>query len=108
MTLTLFHERRRPSRPRRAFTRADDDIIRAMCAAGATAVEIAAELGGRDAETIRHRAWRLGVKPRPLPKWRGHRTTELNCARCAILLAYAPAGHDGLCGWCSEEGEAVP
>jgi len=108
MTLTLFHDRPRPSRRRRAFTRADDDVIRAMCADGATAVEIAETLGERDAETVRHRAWRLKVKPRPLPTWRGYKKTELHCTRCAILLAYAPAGRDGLCGWCCGEGEDVP
>jgi len=108
MTITLSPERPRRSRPHRAFTRADDDVIRAMCADGATAVEIAAALGERDAETVRHRAWRLKVKPRPLPTWKGHRDTESRCARCCILLAYAPAGRDGLCGWCSGEGEAAP
>lgn len=106
MTITISHDRPRPSR-RRAFTADDDATIRAMCADGATAVEIAAALG-RDATNVGHRAWRLGVKTRPLPKWRGHRTTELNCARCGILLAHAPAGRDGLCGWCSGEGEAAP
>lgn len=108
MTITLSPERPRRSRPHRAFTRADDDIIRAMCASGATAVEIAAELGGRDADTIRHRAWRLGVRPQPLPTWRGRKPPAANCARCCVLLAHAPGGRDGLCGWCSGEGEAAP
>jgi len=107
MTITLFHERRRPARPRRAFTADDDATIRAMCADGATAVEIAEALG-RDAETVRHRAGRLGVRPQPLPTWRGYKITELHCARCAVLLAHAPAGRDGLCGWCSGEGRATP
>jgi len=104
MTITVFHERRRPSR-RRSFSADDDATIRAMCADGKTAVEIADALGERDPETVRHRAWRLKVKPRPLPTWKGHRDTESRCARCAILLAYAPAGRDGLCGWCSGQGE---
>jgi transposase-like protein len=32
------------------------------------------------------------------------RTPGTYCARCQILLAAAPAGDAGLCGWCASEG----
>jgi hypothetical protein len=38
---------------------------------------------------------------------RAPQRTPLQCIRCYILLAEAPAGSDGVCGWCERESRGI-
>ena len=104
MTLSLVSERPRRRRGRGTFGRDDEDaIVVAMCAADATVAEIAAAVN-RDTSYVYACVKRLHVQPRRLPVGRpAGQALRPACARCGVLLARAPAGDDGICGWCIEE-----
>ena len=118
MTLTYAYET--ATRPKRSgewrrFTEADDAAIAAMCAAGASYNQIAAELG-RHRDSIRSRAKALGIVKVPVRPGPGAShiidaavasalatVCATHCRRCGVLLTRAPAGHDDVCGWCERE-----
>jgi hypothetical protein len=102
MTLTMAYEFAVPKQQKRHFTPDEDDAIQRMAAEGHTTRQIAAALN-RQVNSVLKRARMLNVvisAGRP-----GHRIMHMttgitHCRRCTILLAAAPAGHDGFCGWC--------
>lgn len=69
--------------------------IAAWRAAGESYPVIARRIGCAHS-SVREACVRWGVKP---PR----QVNPKECARCEILLAAAPAGHNGLCGWCVAE-----
>lgn len=88
---------------RRPFTPEEDATIRKMARDGHTTSQIAGDLG-RQIESVVKRARVIGA---PIThgtpgRRRGPAESAMvgHCARCTILLVCAPAGHDGLCGWC--------
>ena len=101
MTLTMAYEFAVQQKKRR-FTPDEDAAIQRLAAAGHTTRQIAAALN-RQVNSVVRRAQMLNVVISPgRPGHRiMHMTTGItHCRRCTILLAVAPAGHDGFCGWC--------
>lgn len=61
--------------------------------------------------TIEEVAKKFGIQPvtvRIVLNQTHARQKGPHCSRCEILLEAAPAGKDGLCGWCVEELENPP
>ena len=101
MTLTMAYEFAVQQKKRR-FTPDEDAAIQRLAAEGHTTRQIAAALN-RQVNSVLRRAQMLNVVISPgRPGHRiMHMTTGItHCRRCTILLAVAPAGHDGFCGWC--------
>ena len=101
MTLTMAYEFAVQQKKRR-FTPDEDAAIQRLAAAGHTTRQIAAALN-RQVNSVLRRAQMLNVVISPgRPGHRiMHMTTGItHCRRCTILLAAAPAGQDGFCGWC--------
>lgn len=117
-------EVKRPDAPRRprqsTFTPEEDAVLIAMCAGGASYSQMASVFSC-SRYRVQLRVGDLGivkaaVKPGPAAS---HVVTvdpaaaevlalarATHCRRCGVLLTRAPAGVDGMCGWC--EREATP
>ena len=104
MTLTITYER--PPRVRNNAPFSDDEnaTLRAMCAEGVAYEAIATALG-RSRFAVKQQADVLRLEKAPARP--GGRPPAMahagHCRRCGLLLARAPAGHDGLCGHCVKE-----
>ena len=102
MTLTMAYEFAVQKQQKRHFTPDEDAAIQRLAAEGHTTRQIAAALN-RQVNSVLRRAQMLNVVISPgRPGHRiMHMTTGItHCRRCTILLAAAPAGRDGFCGWC--------
>ena len=89
------------------FTPEEDATIVAMRAAGHSTNEIADALG-RDAAEVRAHTRLLRLRAAVPKAKRGPRPKNATsgpgyCRRCTILLARAPAGQGGICGYCAME-----
>ena len=101
MTLTMAYEFAVQQKKRR-FTPDEDAAIQRLAAEGHTTRQIADVLN-RQVNSVLRRAQMLNVvisAGRPGPRIMPNTTGITHCRRCTILLAVAPAGHDGFCGWC--------
>ncbi len=77
--------------------------VTAMRQSGMAERAIADELGV-NLSTVHYALAFWGVKPKAKVQHRRRRLKgEIYCSRCKILLAHAPQGKDGVCGWCLEE-----
>ncbi len=109
MTLRLVSER--PTRNTAPFSDAENVTLRTMCAEGASYNAMSAALGRSPSAIARHVAALDIDKPAAHGGWnamareRKASAPRVACHRCGVLLARAPAGDDGICGWCENENK---
>lgn len=95
-----------PAGKERVFTQADAAVLRSFDR-GASIKSIALQLGACEAAVTK---WlkRMGIyRAQHRPHARTGACKDAKCPRCKILLKEAPAGGDGLCGYCVEEIEVL-